>query len=302
MNRRTFIGSAAAFATLGVRGATKTPSLPSAYAAIQAEIDDVTPAEYAAHLAVEGTPAVTPKPALARYDAAFARALAEMRATTVSGRPAVWYVYNMGLLVKTPQTRFAIDLCHRNACDAAKDLDFTLITHNHDDHYTERFVRLLDRGLHKTVVSNFLDNYGATRVKGGFGGGYARHSNTFVFGDVKIRTALSDHNAYLVDFTTTFEIETNGYRIYHTGDSGNLEKLKPSAAPDLWCVHPRCGVSVAEGIKRFHPRSVAILHLNELGHARDRWRWSYADGFEQVGFCQGLGVDVRVPLWGERLV
>ena len=65
----------------------------------------------------------------------------EIEIVKVTGRPAVWFIYNMGFVVKTAKSLFAIDLHHRRAELLAPKLDFALITHNHGDHYTERFYK-----------------------------------------------------------------------------------------------------------------------------------------------------------------
>ena len=281
---------------------TEGPAIPSEHVAAQAEIDLVMPAEYVAHRDGPGDASAGGLPAaLARYDAAFARVAREAENTDVADRPAVWHVYNMGLVVKTPKTLFSVDLCHRDAQKLAPRLDFALITHNHDDHYTMPFLACMN-GAGKTVVSNFDANGGALRSGKGFGGGYTRAEKTFSFADVSVKTSLSDHNGYLVDFTTAFEIEVNGFRVYHTGDSGNVAKLNPAHAPDLWIVHPYCGLAVADGVRKFRPKKTVLAHLNELGHARGRWRWTYADGFRVAEQVRAAGGDAVVPLWGERLV
>lgn len=301
MTRREFMvsGSAAALAVaVGKAGAEDAPD----YAKLQAEIDAVTPSDFRAYL---GAPRETvfdaaKSPAFARLDAAFDKVRRELAATKVTDTPAVWLVYNMGVIVKTAKSCFSIDLMHRKAEELADQLDFALISHNHLDHYTEAFYRAMDRAG-KVVVSNFKDNYGV-RNKGGFGGGgYTRAVKTFGINDVTVRTTLTDHNAYLVDFTTAFEIQAGKSVIYHTGDCSNLEKLKPSKRPDLWIVHPRCGMKVGPAAKHLKPKLTVIGHLNELGHARDKWRWTYADGLQDAESAKAAGVRAIVPTWGERL-
>ena len=138
-------------------------------------------------------------------------------------------------------------------------------------------------------------------VRAGHPGGYARGRRVFALGDARIRTALSDHNRYLRNFTTAFEIAVGDCTLYHTGDSQNLAKLRPTRTPDLWVVHPRCGLDVAEGVRAFRPRRVAICHLCELGHPPERWRWTLADGREKAACAEAAGAEAIVPLWGERL-
>ena len=234
--------------------------------------------------------------AIRRLDEAFDRVLAEVKETAVSDRPVVWFLYNMGVVVKTKQTCFSVDLMHPRAPELTPLLDFALITHNHGDHYTREFYRAMDGG-HKTVINNFECNYGVKNW--GKDGGYTRAKKTFRIKDVEIKTDLTDHNGYLVDFTSTFEISAGGLRIFHSGDCSNVGKLNPAVSPDLWIVHPRCGMNIADGFKKFRPKMTVVAHLNELGH--DRWRWTWNDGLFEKCKIESLGGEAVVPKWGERL-
>ena len=237
-------------------------------------------------------------PALRAYDLAFENVLREALATPAPpDAPAVWMLYNMGLVVRTRKTLFAIDVAHRRGAELAPHLDFALVTHNHDDHWTPAFYEAMD-GAGKTVVSNFLDNYGAFRG-GKARGGYAPGRRTLRIGDVTIRTSLADHNGYLRNFTLAFEIAVGDWTLYHTGDSSNLAKLNPKRRPDLWVVHPRCGTDVAAGVRKFRPARTVIGHLCELGHTK--WRWTLADGEEEAARAEAAGSKAVVPLWGDRI-
>lgn len=267
------------------------------FASLQREIDDVTPQDYLSYMNGEGPAAA--QPALARLDRVFDAVLSEVRETVVVERPAVWFVYNMGVVVKTPQAVFSIDLVHRHAQKIAPLLDFALITHNHRDHFTEAFYRAMD-GAGKTVVSNFKDNYGAKPWNER--GGYARAAKVFHLKDVEIRASLTDHNPYLVDFTTAFEIHVGRHVLYHTGDCCAVTKLNPTRRPDLWLVHPYCGLDVADGVRKFRPVQTAMLHLNEFSHPRDKWRWTYEDGLRAKRDAENAGGEAFVPVGGDRLV
>ena len=308
--RRIFLGGgAAALAACAVRAQDRSPTGDPALDAIQRELDEVEPADFKAYcrpgdpLELYAPPAEPPRfAALRRLDDAFRtvqRAVAET-VVPAGGPPAVWYVYNMGVVVKTAQSLFTVDLQHRFAEELAPSLDFALITHNHHDHYTRRFYDAMNGVQRKTVVSNFLDNYAAHYAKRG-SGGYTRAEKTFTFKDVKVKTALSDHNGYLIDFTTTFEIDVGGFRIFHTGDSQNIAKLNPADAPDLWVVHPHCGLKAADGVQKFHPKKTVLAHFHELGHAKDRWRFRFKDGQKQVANVEAAGGVAVLPFWGDRL-
>ena len=302
LTRRNFIGAAGlAAASLSIR-AEETTDL----AAFQKELDAITPGDYKA-FQLPGTElpdadrlaAYAARPGLKRYDEAFDKVFAEIQSTTVTDKPAIWYVYNMGVVVKTAQALFTVDMNHRQATRLEPILDFALITHNHHDHYSDRFLDAVDRAG-KTVISNFDDNYCAYFAKR-MPGGFTRAKKTFNLKDVTIKTSLSDHNPYLIDFTTAFEITIGDYTIYHSGDSQNIDKLNPTRTPDLWIVHPRCGLRVTDGIQKFHPKKTVIAHLFELGHAVDRWRWRVSDGQAEVKKVEEAGGTAVMPLWGDRL-
>ena len=269
------------------------------YAALQAEIDEVTPQDFKAYLDGEWDWfGLTRKAALQRLDDAFDKVLAEVKSTVVADRPAVWLVYNMGVIVKTKEACFSIDLKHRKAPEIAPLLDFALITHNHGDHYTGEFYKAMN-GAGKTVISNFKDNYGTKNW--GKDGGYTRAVKAFRIKDVEIRTSLTDHNGYLVDFTTAFEVHVGNYTIYHSGDCSNVAKLNPTRRPDLWIVHPYCGMKAERGVEKMKPQLTVMAHLNELGHARDRWRWTWSDGLKAKARAEEAGGAAIVPVWGERI-
>ncbi len=94
--------------------------------------------------------------ALRRLEDAFDKVRREVRGTTVGDVPAVWMLYNMGVVVKTREAVFSIDLHHRRAAELAPLLDFALITHNHDDHWRQDFYRAMDRAG-KTVQDRRLE-------------------------------------------------------------------------------------------------------------------------------------------------
>lgn len=309
MTRRGFIGGAAALGAVRVLAQDHSPTGDGRLDAVQGEINEVSPDDFRAYCKPsvgleEYEPSeATPKfAALRRLDAAFRKVVKEARAAKVAkgAAPAVWYVYNMGVLVKTHEALFSIDLQHRFAEELAPELDFALITHNHHDHYTRRFYDMMNTRLHKTVVSNFADNYGAHFAKRP--GGFTRGGKTFRFKDVEIRTSISDHNPYLIDFTLPFEITVGNFRLFHSGDSQNLAKLNPADAPDLWIVHPFCGMKTEDGVRKFHPKRTVIAHLNELGHAKNRWRFTYKDGLSVKAKVEAAGGAAEMPLWGDRII
>ena len=314
MDRRSFARGCLAFASaMTFRDVIAQRHEPTGIVdldARQSEIDAIEPKDFAAYwkpgteLDQESLSKFVARfPVLGRIETAFEKVFREAKETAVVDvdHPAVWYVYNMGLVVKTPKTLFSIDLHHRRAEEFAPFLDFALITHNHGDHYTERFKVAMDRVQRKPVVNNFFDNYGVVDRR--FGGYTRAESKTFQFGDVKIITGLCDHNSYLIDYTTPFEVQIGAFTLYHSGDCCSHEKLHVSRQPDMWVFHPYCGMDVTKGCaEAIHPKLAVIAHLQELGHAKDRYRWTYCDGLRQKAKIESAGFVARMPLWGERLM
>ena len=271
----------------------------------QTETDLATSALYGKYLGDGNTRSLA---SLEKLEAAFEKVLREAKETVVTtDAPAVWSVYNMGYVVKTRESLFAIDLVHRRAKEFAPLLDFALITHNHGDHWRPDLYGAMN-GSGKTVVSNFLDNYGAADWrKGGSAwhlrGGYIRGVKEFRSRDVEIRTSLIDHNSYLIDFTTAFEIKIGDFRLYHTGDSGSGTEPKLNTVwgrPDLWLFFPGCGIDVAKAVQKVNPRRVVFGHLWELGHKTGRLMAPQIR--RSLCAARPQCPDVSFALWGDRIV
>lgn len=315
MKRKDFIRSAGAFAVASLTGNSiwgqdHSPTGVADYELRQKEIDEVTPDVFIKYYRsgldiplAQLRETECRYPAISRLEKAFSKVFDEVRHTVVKDldKPAVWYLYNMGIIVKTPNRLFSIDLHHRRAEEFAQLLDFACITHNHGDHYTERFKVAMDRGHHKCVINNFFDNYG---VKNRSMGGFTRaKSKVFDFGEVKVTTGLCDHNSYLVDYTTTFEVHVGNFTLFHSGDCCSCAKFQPKRKPDLWVLHPYCGMNPAEASRTVvHPKKVVIAHLQEMCHSRNRYRWTYRDGLKVKDSLLQAGVDSVIPMWGERIL
>lgn len=304
MKRREFLalaGSAAAVAaTEGSSAVSK--DFDTVLEAWQQETDLVKPEHYRAYMASGENPHGLVS--LDKLEQGFERVFAEIRTTKVETTPAVWLVYNMGVVVKTPQALFSIDLAHRRAPELAPQLDFALISHNHGDHYTQEFYRAMN-GAGKTVINNFIDNYGAADWRKGGKyweqGGYIRGEKIFRIKDVEIRTSLTDHNPYLVDYTTAFEIRVGKWRMLHSGDCSNVNKLNLIwGRPDLWVQMPGCGIDNVAGERKIRPKLTAFCHLTELGHGTGRVTAQFVR--PRLAKVRAAGGTVVVPFWGERIV
>ena len=239
-------------------------------------------------------------PAFYWYDAAFEKVLNEVKNETVaSGEVKLWLVYNMGYVVKTPTHCFCIDLHHRRANELVPYLEFALVTHNHRDHYTFDFLAAMN-SAGKKVYSGFFSSYG----------GYSKEPERELrlADDLTLRIYESDHNIHLRRFVTPFEIVCgkgdDACVIFHSGDSCNAKQLHPrSARVDFHIVHPRVGLKVRESARdTVKPEVTLISHLLELHHRFDKWRWTFANGYEDADKVRSVGKTAYVPLWGEKIV
>lgn len=274
---------------------------------LQAALDQVTPDEYRRFYR-RGSDIPEPElaeiyqkhPALYWYDASFEKVLNEVRNESAApGEVILWLVYNMGYIIKTPTHCFCVDLHHRRADELIPYLEFALVTHNHDDHYTSAFLSAMN-AAGKKVYSAFFPSCG----------GYSKESERklHLAEDLTIYISETDHNDFLHRFVTPFEIvckSGNGTCvILHSGDTWKARQLHPrSAKVDFHMVHPRVGLDVRESARdTVRPDVTLISHLLELHHSFDKWRWSFADGYEEAEKVRSVGKTAYVPMWGEKIV
>ena len=239
-------------------------------------------------------------PVLRWYDRAFDRVAEQLVRTKVEGdRPAIWYLYNMGLVVKTKSCTFGIDICHRKAPALAQHLDFLLTTHNHGDHYNMPLHKKMG-ALKKPVLSNFFL----------LRGWYCREmEKTFKIKDVTIHCTAADHNKQLPWAVTTYEVVCGegpgAFSIFHSGDCNRADHLKPRGKPDIYFGHCAIGLEFMEAAKNTMPAGMYIpLHHQELGPLGGQWRCvAFEDEpLKIVRVLRDVGYKSYMPVWGDRIV
>ena len=278
---------------------------------MKAAIDRIDPdtyvdfCEYGVRFPQDSLPQFYEKhPALYWYDHSFDRVLEGVKNTEVpAGKVYLWLVYNMGYVVKTPTKCFAIDLHHRRAEELVPYLDFCCITHNHDDHYTERFAMKMN-GAGKPVISNFYPNAGYPHTD--WEAGYSKEPmRALDFGDVRVTTYESDHNAKLRKFVQPVEIRCKTGEetcvIYSSGDSCFPQQLHTLDPIDFWIVHPYVGLNIADGAQLLEPKMTLVSHLFEFHHRIDQWRWTWRQGYDAANAVWNVGMKAIVPVWGDRI-
>ena len=221
----------------------------------------------------------------------------EIRTTKVKeGTVAVWLLYNMGYIVKTPTTTFGIDLYSKYTDGLLDVIDFGMITHAHSDHNHVAFTQGMAK-RNKPILAAFdIKNVEEMRVE---------HEGVYTMGDVTIRVTVGDHNKKnLRNFVASYEIDcganTNHTVIYHTGDSHDYEQLNPQKKVDIFIPHIRVNLDVQKAIDKFQPRHVFMSHIQELGHRVRKWRWTFDDALRLRE--KWTHDHFWIPCWGERII
>ncbi|MBO5642947.1 MAG: MBL fold metallo-hydrolase [Kiritimatiellae bacterium] len=238
-------------------------------------------------------------PALWWYDRAFEKVLKEFQETKVTtNKPAIWYIYNMGIVVKTSTVSFSIDLSHRQGVKFAPLLDFALTTHSHGDHWSREFTNaMLKNGKH--VISNFLLEPGYY---------FKGDRKTYTFGDVKVHVSEADHNKRLLKAIMCFEVEFGGEKpfvIFHSGDTHRASCLRPiNPNPDIFMGHCAIGLNFNVAYTTSMPAKLMLpLHHQELGHLGGKYR---CVGFHEepkkyMKSLPEIGANTALPVWGDRI-
>ncbi len=235
-------------------------------------------------------------PVLGYLRDATAGVLDEIRNTRVREGLAVWFIYNMGYVFKTPNTCFGIDLDGRGVELFASDLDFLLNTHEHGDHAHEPLFREM-LAQNKPVVT-----------RGYPGSLLVSQSTNFVFGEAGARIDLGDHHReqpHQRENMLMFEVDcgpsANHAVIYHSGDGNNIEKMRPVKPVDILILHTSVGLSVPDAIRYMRPQMTFVSHVMELGHSPlppHAWRWSYDYAFDVIRDIPER--EATILTWGER--
>ena len=239
------------------------------------------------------------------YRSAFDRVMDGIKNSKVeNGTAAIWLLYNMGYVVKTPSGCFAIDISYRWAKELAPYIDFLCVTHKHSDHYNNELIQaMFDLG--KPVLSNYLKDttYPYT----------AKGDKDYEIGKFKIKTCITDHNnSGLSNFVTVFSIDcgedTGNFVFMHVGDSNYKPEQYTNLASHVNVLIPRYAPNaltenniLGSGAGQVEPDYVLLSHILELAHAGvDESRWSLDMALERASKinCE----QTYVPMWGENLV
>lgn len=218
------------------------------------------------------------------------RALAEIKATRVESGIRVWKLYNMGTIVKTKDACFSFDLWPMTT-DFSGVLDFAVVSHVHDDHYSQVLLdALIAKG--KTVYSPFYKK-----------GVIITKDRIVQQGSLEIEFRVSSQVQFGVpSLITTVDCgpSESRFRILHSGDSNRASDF-PRLGPihlafsqwDYWNENPDDGLyhSIAYGTKVFD-------HRLELAHSIGQWRGPFEEAYARIEEL-GIEADAQIIMWGE---
>lgn len=230
------------------------------------------------------------------YRRALDKLVAEIPATKVEqGSIAIWHLYNMGYVVKTPSHCFAVDLKHPDAAKLVPFIEFLMVTHHHGDHYTDAMNKAMAAAGKKVFTNWDSDEYPTANI--------AEVRDIDADG-IRIHTEITDHNKTLKNYMVTYLVDcgddTKNVRLYFVGDSHNWEQLNPKGPVDIFVPHIHVGLNICKAAEKIQPEWVLSSHVLELGHDLRKWRWSYASAFDVSHEVHRR--NVFVPVWGDKMI
>jgi len=267
-------------------------------------------------------------------------AVEEIRSTKVAeGEIRLWYIYNMGVVIKSHNATIGIDVAGTYEVPAVEDvgglLDLLIITHPHSDHLDAKVAAAAAKAGAKIIVADEKAKIVYSPTKSIIRDPEGTRLTTLLVGSelasdalvgvepwgtievdgIRITAIPATHTSTDLDVPVDwFYIEASGFGILHTGD-GCFPDERPDLAGkcvDLYLVHYVDEV-FAEDCYELVPQSRVIvpLHLHELGHGEEITSYAmYGNALEQEknGHLwlehltpQDTGIDYTPMIWGESM-
>jgi hypothetical protein len=227
-------------------------------------------------------------PILYYLNKATEQSVAEIKATKVTRGAVIWKLYNMGYVVKTRDACFALDLNQRGSEALTGVLDFAIVSHIHGDHNNTLFLdAMIAAG--KKVYTPFYKK-----------GTLIDTTREFNFGGVNVRFTMNKQaDVPVIVAQINCGPSANNYTIYHIGDARLLEELNPTRHVNLFILHIENAINTSQSVARVKPDITVYDHVMELGHAVDKWRWSYQYTYNKIKNLDPA--KSWILTWGERL-
>lgn len=226
------------------------------------------------------------------------------------GKVKLWYLYNMGVVIKSSDVAIAFDLpntsIYTNSADFTKYINILIITHLHADHFDSYVVRQALKNGVTVIVPKDSDIY-----KYNFDSNNLitiRDSETVSVKGVKITGYSAIHSSNINIPVDWFLVEMKDKRILHTGDGIELESGRTfyNQKIDVFLAHFDDDRN-AEKMSGLVPNVSLVLplHILELGHGSEIVNYMmYKNTLEQYvnGYWKHNSNAKFLPLiWGEGL-
>lgn len=220
---------------------------------------------------------------------AISTSVAEIRSTTVKQGAVIWKLYNMGYVVKTKVACFGIDINQPGSAQLAPLLDFVISSHVHGDHSNAELLDAMT-AAGKPVYSPFYSK-----------GVLINSTREFSHGEVKLRFTMNvQGDVPVIVSQIDCGASAHNYTIYHIGDARSVAGFNPDKHINLFMLHIENAMNVFEAVARVKPGITVYDHVMELGHAVNKWRWSYQYTYNKIKQLQPASNYVLT--WGEKLV
>ena len=247
--------------------------------------------------------------ALYFYRQAFNKVRREVKSTKVPyGTVVIWNIYNMGYVVKTPTQTFGIDIVHKHVEEIAKELDFMLITHKHNDHGDGHTRNQMAFAGVKAIAGFELSKPCVWQGKL-LAWEYVDEIDSIQIGDVTVNCRRVDHNKeeWGKNFVTTYEINcgpaSGNTVIFHTGDAHNYRQLEVAQKPDIFIFHVGVGLNIQKALDKIQPNYAIFSHAWEMSHKVEKFRWTIDDLLKSVNKITGYDRShLLYPCWGDKIV
>jgi len=219
------------------------------------------------------------------------QAFDEIRNTKITSGLRVWQLYNIGIIVKTPEKCFSIDLNSRFAEKMIDVLDFAIVSHTHSDHYTMSFI--------KAMVDAGKPVYGTWQYFKSKNINVILKDKTVSIGPLQVKFTMSSQGTTPCLITQiSFGSSTNSFVLIHSGDIDKLEGLPSGEKVDLYILNTDSGMDSVPAVLKVNPNVAVFSHLLEMSHTNNqRLNYKYAASKNQeIKTGQGLFLT-----WGESL-
>ncbi|MDP3997928.1 MAG: MBL fold metallo-hydrolase [Candidatus Andersenbacteria bacterium] len=243
------------------------------------------------------------------FDLSLGQAIDDIDQTAVApGKMRIWSFMNMGAVVKTSNKAIAFDTADMPESVVQKRLadiaDIFLVTHADMDHYNPTLLKkALQNGKSAVFPEGFRFMYESENWSNIY---YLKDGQPVDINGVKITALQTDHrvDGNFNEPNAWYLVETDGFKILHTGDGINFKYKNEKAAlahsgVDVFL----CNVKVAAyDIRDISPKVVVPMHLFKFMSNREELEnstFDYAENIYRQYPGELKGIDIKLLFPGE---